>query len=362
MLQSVQICRGLAALLVVVYHTSAIMGLQKYGSQNIFSGYLSSLGFIGVDFFFVLSGFIIPFAHQKDVGRPDRFRRYAYRRVTRIYPIYWLYLTIILIAYQVRGEQSISSFSDYFSFYSLLRVSGTATPIPQAWSLFHEIIFYAMFGILISNRRIGALVIGLWLLIIVIHFDYAPYSFGPAAWRDFAGVAFSLLNLNFLWGVTVLFALRPMPPRIGLLLIGIGIVALIIVAIAERTGTLTLYPQLRALDGPASASILAGLISMERYIGRYASPIFSFFGDASYSIYLTHYAVLSVLAKIAVSLNIFGLLAPIPAFAILVVIATAAGCTLYALVERPLLDILRPKKLRLNGTFGTVKVEAVVQK
>ena len=116
MLQSVQICRGLAALLVLVYHTSAIMGLQKYGSQNIFNGYLSSLGFIGVDFFFVLSGFIIPFAHQKDVGRSDQFGRYAYRRVSRIYPIYWLYLTMILIAYQVRGEQSILSFADYFQF------------------------------------------------------------------------------------------------------------------------------------------------------------------------------------------------------------------------------------------------------
>jgi exopolysaccharide production protein ExoZ len=338
------------------------MGLQKYGSQNVFYGYLSSLGFIGVDFFFVLSGFIIPFAHQNDVGRPDRFGRYAYRRVSRIYPIYWLYLTMILIAYQVRGEQSILSFADYFSFYSLLRVSGTATPIPQAWSLFHEIIFYAMFGILILNRRIGALIIGLWLLIIVIRFDYTPFSFGPAAWRDFAGVVLSLLNLNFLWGTAVLFALRPMSTRIGLLLIGIGTLALIVVAITERTGTLTLYPQLRALDGPASALVLAGLISMEGYIGRHTSTILSFFGDASYSIYLTHYAVLSILAKIAVSLNIFRFLAPIPAFAILAVLATAAGCILYALVEQPLLNVLRPKTLQLNATMGPVKVEAVVQK
>jgi exopolysaccharide production protein ExoZ len=362
MLQSVQICRGLAALLVLVYHTSAIMGLQKYGSQNIFNGYLSSLGFIGVDFFFVLSGFIIPFAHQKDVGRSDQFGRYAYRRVSRIYPIYWLYLTVILMAYQVRGEQSILSFADYFSFYSLLRVSGTATPIPQAWSLFHEIIFYTMFGILILNRTIGALVIGLWLLIIVIRFDYTPFSLGPAAWRDFAGVALSLLNLNFLWGTAVLFALRPMSTRFGLLLIGTGILALIMVAIAERTGTLTLYPQLRALDGPASALVLAGLICMEGYISRYASAFFGFFGDASYSIYLTHYAVLSILAKIAVSLNIFGFLAPIPAFAILAVLATAAGCILYAFVERPLLNILRPKTHHLNETIGTVKVEAIVRK
>jgi exopolysaccharide production protein ExoZ len=134
------------------------------------------------------------------------------------------------------------------------------------------------------------------------------------------------------------------------------------VAITERTGTLTLYPQLRALDGPASALVLAGLISMEGYIGRHASAVFSFFGDASYSIYLTHYAVLSILAKIAVSLNIFGFLAPIPAFAALAVLSTAAGCILYALVELPLLNILRPKTLQLKETMDTVKVEAVVQK
>ena len=80
--------------------------------------------------------------------------------------------------------------------------------------------------------------------------------------------------------------LRPMSPRFGLLLIGMGILALITVAITERTGTLTLYPQLRALDGPGSALVLAGLISMEGYISVDMRQLFfSFFGDASYSIY-----------------------------------------------------------------------------
>jgi exopolysaccharide production protein ExoZ len=348
MLQSVQICRGLAALLVVVYHTSAIIGLEKYGSHSFLSGYLSSLGFIGVDFFFVLSGFIIFFAHQKDVGRPDRLGRYFYRRTSRIYPIYWLYLTLILVAYRIMGQQPISSVADYLSSYFLLRFSSTATPIVQAWSLFHEVIFYAMFGLLILNRKIGALVIGLWFLIIVIHFDYGPFSAGPSVMRDFFGVAFSLLNLNFLWGIAVLLVLPLMSARLGLLSIGLGVLTLIALAIIERSGTLTLYPQLRALDGPASASILVGLITMEGYGVRRWSTAFRFFGDASYSIYLTHYAVLSVLAKIGVSLNVYEILPSFLIFGLLACLAAAVGCILYALVERPLLDALRGKSFRSN--------------
>ncbi len=47
-------------------------------------------GHAGVDFFFVLSGFIIMHAHTADIGKPERLYRYLWRRATRIYPIYWI--------------------------------------------------------------------------------------------------------------------------------------------------------------------------------------------------------------------------------------------------------------------------------
>ncbi|NBQ54213.1 MAG: acyltransferase, partial [Proteobacteria bacterium] len=57
----------------------------------------------GVDFFFVLSGFIILHAHMDDIGRPARLGRYLWRRAVRVYPIYWICLTLSVGALVVMG-------------------------------------------------------------------------------------------------------------------------------------------------------------------------------------------------------------------------------------------------------------------
>ena len=68
-LESIQVARGLAALAVVFYHASLLF-TQKAG-LNIFSG-IGKYGYMGVPFFFVLSGFIIGFAHYKDIGKKEK--------------------------------------------------------------------------------------------------------------------------------------------------------------------------------------------------------------------------------------------------------------------------------------------------
>jgi exopolysaccharide production protein ExoZ len=57
-IKSIELSRGIAALIVVLFHTTGIMGLDKYYAQKpVFDFW--SFGHAGVDFFFVLSGFII---------------------------------------------------------------------------------------------------------------------------------------------------------------------------------------------------------------------------------------------------------------------------------------------------------------
>lgn len=86
-LQGIQALRGLAALAVVVHHTLE----QSNGAARPFSpDWLTTVGAAGVDLFFVISGFIMVWTTFPQGRPPLRPATFLYRRVTRIYPIYWL--------------------------------------------------------------------------------------------------------------------------------------------------------------------------------------------------------------------------------------------------------------------------------
>ena len=53
--------RGIACLIVLLYHTNFVLGLHKYIGIDMFP--IFNIGNCGIDFFFVLSGFVIYFAH-----------------------------------------------------------------------------------------------------------------------------------------------------------------------------------------------------------------------------------------------------------------------------------------------------------
>ena len=70
----VQAARGIAALFVVLYHTGRMLSLEQYVGRDPWGG-LFHFGHAGVDFFFVLSGFIIYYVHHKDIGTIGRAPR-----------------------------------------------------------------------------------------------------------------------------------------------------------------------------------------------------------------------------------------------------------------------------------------------
>src|SRR5678816_1562893 len=75
--------RGIAILLVVFYHN---FGFAKY----------FFFGWLGVDLFFVLSGFLITDILLRTVNKPAYFKNFYAKRVLRIFPLYYLSLIIFL--------------------------------------------------------------------------------------------------------------------------------------------------------------------------------------------------------------------------------------------------------------------------
>jgi peptidoglycan/LPS O-acetylase OafA/YrhL len=198
MIKSLQMGRGLAALAVVAYHLSSMFGDARHGASPVFSR-LTAQGSLGVDFFFVLSGFIIVFAHSRDIGRPEQLGSYLFKRFVRIYPMYWLFTALVILGAVFTGGVSHvpKTLGDIATTISLVRFTHADMPITPAWTLCREILFYTFFAGLILNRIVGAMVLGLWFLAVAATFRYVPHG----QW-SFTNDVLSAENLSFVFGVT----------------------------------------------------------------------------------------------------------------------------------------------------------------
>jgi exopolysaccharide production protein ExoZ len=161
MITSLQVFRGIAALAVVIHHavlsTDAFVGVLPPQVDSFLR-----MGYLGVDFFFVLSGFIIMYAHLDDRPSGLAVRRYAFKRLVRIFPPY-LPLSIGMIAlYAALPGFSASGGREFSWVSSLLLLPADQPPaLSVAWTLVHEMQFYTVFLLFFLSRRL--LVAGLLL-------------------------------------------------------------------------------------------------------------------------------------------------------------------------------------------------------
>lgn len=336
MLTTLQFGRGLAAIAVAAFHLSALMVSPAFGgtSESPFRTAFGE-GYLGVDFFFVLSGFIILHAHESDVGRPQRLTSYGYKRFIRIYPIYWLYLAACIVG-MVAVKSSffqLSSVADWVTTIGLFKFSTVALPLPQAWTLFHEMTFYVMFSLLLVNRTVGMIAIGVWMTCVAIRFTY-PSSAG----QDFQSVLLAAYNLNFLVGMIAYKVSKSIRERVALALFVIGIALFLYAFRAFRLEGGGLH---QLLIGISFGVILAGAAALELR-GRLRLPLWlGIVGDASYSIYLLHEHLETYSARALKLAGITPTTAPIGSFWLILAITIVGGCVAYVCVERPLLRAMR---------------------
>lgn len=160
--------RGFAILLVVLYHNFSFLPYLNYG-------------WLGVDLFFVLSGFLITQILCTTVNSGNYFRNFYVRRVLRIFPLYYLFLILFLILLPL-----IPSFPLDMSYYQknqfwfwtylqnwtlIFNYDGKATALNHFWSLAVEEQFYVIWPfviITIKNVRKLLLICIVTLLMIIM--------------------------------------------------------------------------------------------------------------------------------------------------------------------------------------------------
>jgi exopolysaccharide production protein ExoZ len=335
-LKTLQAGRALAAICVAAFHLSIDMGLQRYGGNAVFQEYTKH-GHLGVDFFFVLSGFIILFAHTNDIGNPRAWASYAYKRFVRVFPIYWLYTTVfvLLLAFGFGTDaKSPGSMGDWFTTLTLIRFTSAPMPLGPAWTLFHEIAFYVTFSLLILSKRVGVIAFIFSALIEILLYHYPEVTD-----RTAFNVYTSAYGLYFLCGMGAFWLYKRGGRGILESVTGLGIlmVAAVTFPLPEHLSSIII--------AFGFAMVLAGVTKLEMS-GHLKIPMFLYFiGDASYTIYLVHESLEGLLLRISMKTHLYELIGANATYVCVLAGTLAVGCAAYLVVERPLLAILR----RLHG-------------
>lgn len=340
-LGGLQATRGVAALLVAVFHMSRNLALpQYYGTIPLDNAF--GFGHAGVDFFFVLSGFIISFVHDDDIGRPERLGRYAWRRVTRIYPIYW-FITIFEVARAAVSNTAAERLGAWHLVRSVLLLPDAAEPpINVAWTLEHEMLFYVAFGLAIVNRRAGIVLMAVCLALGIAFMTLPPG--GPLF--NFLAYPF---HLQFLMGIAAArFVSRVRPPGARIIAC-LGATAFLAVGLAENAGYFIMGDMTEhMLLGAASMVMIAGMVCAERdgnlRVGRMALLL----GDASYVLYLLHLLVGTLIIRVLGAVGVLSLIPSVVALIIAILGCVAAALAVHLCVEAPTLEWIRQRAARVG--------------
>lgn len=364
-LLGVETARGVAACLVVFYHAARHVALGL-GEKPF--GSLTQFGHAGVDFFFVLSGFIIVSAHRHDIGRPERLPGYLARRLLRVYPTYWAVCALVCAAALALPPLRAALPSDPAVFAKALllwpqdpaEVGALGSPILfVAWSLQYEMLFYGVFALFVVGPAWGLAALAA-LGAVALGCAAAPQCGYPARFVS----SVNLVSFG-LGAAGALLAAHPSAQlRAPLRWAALGIGGFLALGAAEAAWGRDLLPLDRKLAyALLSAVAIVGLAQAERRrLVALRSRSVALLGAASYALYLLHMPVLSALCKAALALGIAGDAALAASFVAIFAATLLCAVAFHRAVERPLLRWLRarvaaPGTRRLPPLAGSVARE-----
>jgi exopolysaccharide production protein ExoZ len=322
-LLSIQYLRAFAALAVVLFHACQWVDIDF------------DIGAGGVDLFFVISGFLMWSITQDPQVTPGGF---LWKRITRVAPLYWiatLALAALVLVWpalipQVKAEPAHVLLS--LIFIPHLDPAGVPFPLlPPGWSLDYEAILYQIFALALMGPRRWRLTAVLSALVLI--------TMAGLVLRGLFPLFANPLMLEFAAGIVMARVMGPQVMEKGRRLsLGMGwsfiALGLTIFALLKLLGIHSDIGRWLLWGGPA-VLIMAGALGVEAAGGLPRSRALKQLGDASYSIYLCHWPIIAVTAKLA------GMHHPWWFIPVTVVASLAAGLLTREALEKPLIRLLR---------------------
>lgn len=344
-LVGIQILRAVAAILVVAHHAIE----NSNGAIGQFSpDWLTTAGAAGVDIFFVISGFIMLYTSFDKSGSARSPREFLYRRLTRIYPFYWICCVVMLLigtaGFLHSHSHSITSIA-----LSLALLPTSQSLIGVSWTLVYELYFYLLFAAALLTRSkiavaaivtIAIALINLGARMVPVHNTLQSFLANPIPYEFCMGIWLAWAAEKWLPRLPIWTMLLP------LLMFG---AAPLFVVHHDTTG----LPDIaRVIAWGVPAAILVAIFLNTPSANGRITIFLEELGNSSYALYLTHPFVMIAYASILKRSHRISAMPQEPFVISIVAISIALSIIAHRLAEIPLNRTIK----RISGRYASSSI------
>ena len=355
--------RGVAAVVVLLFHalTNTVMSVPLERVLPTIIKDLFLCGSVGVKIFFVLSGFVIAHSLRANSLSWEEIKRFVLRRQLRLDPPYWAVIVLSLSLYHLemavpglvsRAEPARLKDVLINLFYLQMIVPGKQI-VGVAWTLCIEVQFYLAFILLLKIGQITKsrvlssditkttifLIAALGMYSVVSDARMTLKSPGEAWYMHHWSPWFTLYWCDFAAGVLCYWVVqdkvKPMVYSVFMSLFALCILPAAMITVRYHgLGSLFGYGVVW-LSGWATSLLLYHAGSRGKLTVWGANPILQYLGKISYSLYLVHLMIISVVLRLGYKLTGANQMASLFWLAAAVGLSIAAAHVLYRCVELP---------------------------
>ena len=305
--------RGVAALIVIWYHV-----FEGYAFAG--GGMIETInhGYLAVDFFFILSGFVIAYAYDDRWSKKFTMTDFFKRRLIRLHPMVIMGAVLGAITFYLQGCVQWDGTHVAISMVMLsllctilfipampgvgyeVRGNGEMFPLNgPCWSLFFEYIGNILYALFIRRLSTKALTV----VVILLGAALAAFAIFDASGYGNIGVGWTLDGINFLggllrmlfpfsMGMLLLRVFKPMKIRGAFWICTILMVALLSVPFIEGTEPICANGVYEAFCIIVAFPLLLWIGASGTTTDKQSTRICKFLGDISYPVYVVHYPLM----------------------------------------------------------------------
>lgn len=354
-MKSINALRFIFIFIILIHHFDSFNPYYKVMPADLIQGLLLE-GFLGVDFFFILSGFVCSVGYKEKI-ETNRigFEGFMIKRIAKLYPIYILSIFAGIILYEMTFEAVVGNIVPFlFLLQSFVPLDIYAYNFNGvAWCLSDLMFFYIVFYFLTKRKNrdrkmlfilFGLMITGIFILIYLLQ----QRPIGSNTWVLYVNpvVRFSDFLLGMILYEIYLFTRDRVSAGFASILEITGIFLLIVfVTLVLKYNINIMYRWTVYYMLPISVIILGFSYdrgALSKFLGN---RIFLYLGDISIFIYLIHQLVLNGLAK-KMAGNIYDFRSVLPIGLIGILITMVLSVSLHYLFEKANMQFRKQKKIR----------------